>query len=206
MALTRKFLKAMGIEEEKIEQIIDAHGETVTALKEERDTYKADAEKLSEIQKKLKTAEEKLAEKGEGETVPKADFDKMKKEYDDYKAQISDEKEKTAKEHAFRELLKEAGVSEKRIDSIVKVTNLEEVKLDENGKIADAKERLETVKTEWADFIPTTETRGANTATPPANNGNGTGKTKEEILAIKDGSVRRAEMAKNPHLFGLDKN
>ena len=34
MALTRKFLKAMGIEDDKIDQIIDAHTETVTALKE----------------------------------------------------------------------------------------------------------------------------------------------------------------------------
>jgi hypothetical protein len=53
MALTRKFLKAMGIEEEKIEQIIDAHTETVNALKEERDNFKADAEKLPNVQKQL---------------------------------------------------------------------------------------------------------------------------------------------------------
>ena len=30
------------------------------------------------------------------------------------------------------------------------------------------------------------------------------GKTKEEIMAIKDGTVRRQEMAANPHLFGLE--
>jgi hypothetical protein len=35
MALTRKMLKAMGIEEEKIEQIIEAHAETVDGLKED---------------------------------------------------------------------------------------------------------------------------------------------------------------------------
>jgi hypothetical protein len=60
------------------------------------------------------------------------------------------------------------------------------------------------VKTEWADFIETTSTQGANTANPPANTGKGTTKTKEEIMAIKDGAVRRAEMAKNPELFGLE--
>ena len=54
--------------------------------------------------------------------------------------------------------------------------------------------------------MTTTTTTGAKTSTPPANNGTGTGKTKEEIMAIKDGAVRRAEMAKNPHLFGLDQN
>ena len=43
MALTRKMLKAMGIEDEKIDQIIEAHTETVDALKVERDQYKEDA-------------------------------------------------------------------------------------------------------------------------------------------------------------------
>lgn len=202
MALTRKYLKAMGIEEDKIEQIIEAHGETVTALKEERDTYKDDAEKLPGIQEKLKTAEEKLAEKGDGETVAKDQFDKMKKEYDEYRQTVTAEKEKAAKEHAFRELLKKAGVSDRRIDSVVKVTTMDDIKLDEDGKITDEKERLETVKTEWADFIPSTATRGATTANPPTNNGGKT-VTKEEIMAIRDPAVRQAEIAKHPEAFGL---
>ena len=49
MALTRKFLLALGIEDSKIESIIDAHSETVDALKKERDDYKAQAEKLPEV-------------------------------------------------------------------------------------------------------------------------------------------------------------
>ena len=76
--------------------------------------------------------------------------------------------------------------------------------INKDGKIKDAEKHTETVKTEWADFIETTTTKGANTANPPANNGKGTGKTKEEILAIKDGAVRRQEMLNNPHLFGLE--
>ena len=62
----------------------------------------------------------------------------------------------------------------------------------------------ETVKTEWSDFIVTTSTTGANTSTPPTNNV--TGKTKEEILSIKDGAARRQAMMDNPQLFGLTKN
>ena len=33
MSLTRRFLKAMGIEDEKVDQIIEAHSGTVDALK-----------------------------------------------------------------------------------------------------------------------------------------------------------------------------
>ena len=48
MSLTRKMLKAMAIEDEKIDQIIDAHTETTESLKEERDNYKESAEKVTD--------------------------------------------------------------------------------------------------------------------------------------------------------------
>ena len=53
MSLTRKMLKAMGIEDEKIDQIIEAHTETVDGLKEQITQYKASAEKLPGVQKEL---------------------------------------------------------------------------------------------------------------------------------------------------------
>ena len=46
MGLTRKMLEAMGIENDKIESIIEAHSETVTALKAEREHYKEVAESV----------------------------------------------------------------------------------------------------------------------------------------------------------------
>ena len=79
------------------------------------------------------------------------------------------------------------------------------IELD-GDKIKDASTLDALVKGDFSGLVATTTTKGANTVNPPANNGTGTGKTREEILAIKDGSVRRAEMAKNPHLFGLTDN
>lgn len=204
MGFTRKFLSAMGIETEKVDEIINAHIEVVDGLKEERDNFKKDAEKLANVEKELNKAKEKLAKNGDGETVSKEDYDKLKKEYDDYKADITAKNTRTEKENAFRELLKSAGVSEKRLNAIVKVSDIDGLELDKDGKIKDAEKHTETIKSEWADFIETTTTKGANTANPPANSGKGTGKTKEEILAIKDGAVRRQEMLNNPHLFGLE--
>lgn len=196
-------LKAMGIEEEKIDQIIEAHAETVDSLKEERNNYKADAEKLADVQKDLDRAKEQLAKKGEGETVAKDEYDKLQKEYADYKNDVQAKQTKTAKETAYRELLKSVGVGEKRIASILKVTDIEAIELDKDGKIKDADKHIETVKTEWADFIETQSQQGVKTSNPPANNGKGTGKTKEEIMAIRDPATRQAEIAKNPEAFGL---
>ena len=78
--LTRKFLTALGIEDENVQdQIISAHTEATDALKEQRDGYKADAEKLPEVQKELDTLKEQSGDK------IKAQYDKLKKDFDNYK-------------------------------------------------------------------------------------------------------------------------
>ena len=194
MSLTRKMLKAMGIEEDQIEQIIEAHTETVSALKDERDSYKQDAEKLADVQKELNTAKEKIAKHGDGETVSKTEFDELKKEYEDYKKDITAKETRTAKVNAFRELLKAAGVSDKRFDTVIKVSDIDGIELDKDGKIKDAEKITENIKTEWADFIPTTTVVGANTANPPATTG-GSFKTRAEIMKIKDTTERQAALA-----------
>ena len=197
MSLTRKMLKAMNIEEEKIDQIIEAHTETVDGFKEKLNDYKEKAEKYDGVKKEL----DELKEGGDDWQKK---YEKEHSDFEAYKNDITAKETKRTKEHAVREFLKSAGVSEKRLDAVLKVTNLDDFELDKDGKIKDADKHTETVKTEWADFIETTTTQGANTANPPANTGKGTTKTKEEIMAIKDGVTRRAEMAKNPELFGLE--
>ena len=199
MGFTRKFLSAMGIEADKVDEIINAHIEVVDGLKEERDNFKKDAEKLADVEKELTKAKEKLAKNGEGETVAKEDYDKLKKEYDDYKADITAKNTRTEKENAFRELLKSVGVSEKRFNAIIKVSDIDGLELDKDGKIKNAEKHTETIKSEWADFIETTTTKGAKTANPPANNGN-SGVTKEDFqkMSYKD---RLQIYNENPDLY-----
>ena len=80
MALTRKMLKAMGIEEEKIDQIIEAHTESVDALKTERNGLKEKADKYDTVKKEL---DDIKASPGEDW---KDKHDKVKKEFDDFRA------------------------------------------------------------------------------------------------------------------------
>lgn len=165
MALTRRMLKAMGISDEQVDEIIAAHSETVDALKEQRDQYKADAEKLPEIQKQLDKANSDLEAKGND--AYKVKYEALKEEYEGYKREQTEKETRSAKERAYRELLKAAGITEKRIDSVIRVSDLDGVELDDKGGIKDADKLTESIKTEWADFIPTTTTQGAQTATPP---------------------------------------
>lgn len=177
MALTRRMLKAMGIEDEKIDQIIDAHTETVDALKEERDDYKKDADKLSGVQKEL----DDLKKSG-GDWQTK--YEKEHTDFEAYKDAQTAKETKAAKDKAYRALLAEAGIPEKRLDTILKVTNLDGIELDADGKIKDAAKHTETVKSEYSDFIVTTTERGANVATPPA--GGSSGNVDLGSLSMKD--------------------
>ena len=197
MALTRKMLKAMSVEDEKIDQIIEAHTETVEALKKERDGYKEDADKLTTVEAEL----DKLKKEHGDPDDWKEKYEKEHKDFEDYKANVTEKETKAAKKEAYTALLKEAGVSDKRIGAVLKVSDIDALKLDKEGKLVDADKLTEAIKTEWADFIVTTHEKGANTAKPPA--GGKTGMTKEEILAIKDTHERQQAMAENHELFGL---
>lgn len=172
-------MKSMGIDEEKIDAIIDEHTSVVEPLK----AYKADADKLAEVQKKLEKAEEDLEAAKKDSWKDK--HDAVKKEFDDYKAEQSRKESRATKERACRELLKEAGIAEKHLDKVLKVYGVDEVELDESGKIKDADARTAAVKTEFDSFIQTTQTRGAETARPPANTG-GVPETKTLADALRD--------------------
>lgn len=196
MSLTRKMLKAMGIEEEKIDQIIEAHSETVDSLKADRDNYKKDADQLKSVREELDEL------KAKGDDGWKDKHDKLKGEFDDYKKDVAAKETQAAKEKAYRDILKDAGLSEKGIEKAIKYAEWGKIELEADGKLKGASDHIKSVKEEWAEYVTTTTTTGAKTSTPPANNGgSGNGKTRDEILAIKDGSVRRMEMAKNAHLF-----
>lgn len=164
MALTRKYLKALGIEDEKIEQIIEEHAETVNALKAERDELKAAAGATADIQKQLEEAK-KAAE--EAKTL-KEDLKKKSAEFEDYKKGVESKRAQDKKFAAYKELLKEAGVSEKRIETILKVSDLSKVELEEDGKVKGADDLKKNIQTEWSDFITTDRRQGAHTPNPPA--------------------------------------
>lgn len=201
MAFTRKFLSALGIEAEKVDEIISAHVEVVDSLKAERDAFKADAEKLPGVQKEL---EDLKASTGKEDSY-KVKYDALKEEFEEFKESITTEKSKAQKESAYRQLLADAGVAEKRIDAVMRVSDYGSIEFDDEGKIKNSEDLIKGIKEEWADFIPKQTTEGAKVSNPPANDGKTT-KSYEEIRAITDPIARQRAMAENPTLFGLPDN
>ena len=201
MSLTRKMLKAMGIEEEKIDQIIEAHSETVDSLKADRDSYKEDAEKLKDVQKELDDL------KAKGDDGWKEKHDRLKEEFDQYKNDVQAKETKAAKEAAYRAILKDANLSEKGIEKAVKYAEWDKIELGEDGKLKGANDHIKAVREEWAEYVTTTTTTGAKTSTPPVNNG-GAKLTKAEIYAKDEHgryklstAERQKALAENPELL-----
>lgn len=194
-------MKALEIEGDKADQIIEAHTETVDGLKASLDAAQADAGKVADLQKQLETAQADL--EAAKKDSWKVKYEALKEEIETIKAEQAKKDTRAAKENAYRALLKEAGVSEKRIDAVLRVSDVDGVDLDEKGTIKDAKELIKYIKDFWADFITTTEVKGAETANPPANTGGGHKMTKEEIMNITDIGQRQQAMIEHSDLFGI---
>lgn len=183
MALTRKLLKGMGLTDEQVDTIIEAHTDTVDGLKEQVKAYKADADKLPTVQKELDDL------KAQGDGGYKAKYEAEHKAFVDYKANVDAEKTTAAKEKALSDVLLKIGISEKRISSVARLAKgdglLDKLELDDKGAIKDAAALEKSLKTDYGEYITKSSTKGADTSTPPANNG-GKAMTREDIYKTDD--------------------
>ena len=197
MALTRRFLSALGIEAEKIDQIIEAHTESLEGVKSDRDKYKALVDDNQKELDELKKQAETNAKNSEGK-----DYDALKAEYEKYKAEREAEKSNSAKESALKELLADMKMSDKGSKQVLKWMGVSKIELDESGKIKDAANLRKSIKDDWGDYIQSEGAQGADTSTPPEHENSGTKMSKEEILKIKDRSARQKAISDNHELFG----
>ena len=180
MALTRKLLKGMGLTDEQVETIIEAHTDTVDGLKADAAKYKADAEALPKVQRELDT----LKAAGDGGWQEK--YEKVKKDLDDYKAEVSTKEAKAAKEKAVRAYYESKGITGKSLDIAIRGSGAEIDALEMDGdKIKDTSALDELVNGTFSGLVSTTTTKGADTATPPTTTGGG-GITKAEIYKKDD--------------------
>lgn len=178
---------------EKAQQIMDGHIAVTDGLKDERDSYKAEADKAADIQKELDGI------KG-GEDFKKK-YEDLKNEFEGFKKQTAQDAETAKVRAAYRKLLADEGISEKRLDAILKVTDLTKVKLDKEGGIENADDLRKAINDEWGEFKTTVTEKGATVEKPPQI---GKAKmTKDEIYSIKDTDQRQKAIAENHELFGF---
>ena len=193
MALTRKMLTAMGIESEKIDQIIEAHTESTDALKAKAEEAEAKAEEQRAKAAKVPALEKEIEElkaadesgewkskydeaKAEAERI-QGDLDKLngekaalEDEFASYKSGVEAEKADAEKLELYKGLLREIGLDEKRVEKAARLKPLDELTVEE-GALAGYEELKKAEAEEWAEFIPQSNgTHGQNVPNPPRGN------------------------------------
>lgn len=184
MAFTRNFLKALGLTDEQVNSIVEEHTSVTDALKKQRDDaraeadkYKADADKLPEVQKELDGFKN-------GEDF-KAKYEKEHTDFEDYKATIARNEETAKKKAAYRQLLLDENINEKRLDAVIRTTDFEKINLDKDGKLEKIADLKKAINDEWGDFKVTVHERKPAIATPPSGGSGSSQPSRARELAQK---------------------
>ena len=132
MSLSRNFLKSLGLDEDKVNSIIDAHAETVTALNT----------RYSELEAKYNGAKESAAEvQKELESLKKEDFksrfEAEKAAHDQLKASVESGRVRAAKEKAVRAWYEKNNIRDAGLAIAMRGTRRDELELNEDGSLRD---------------------------------------------------------------------
>lgn len=195
MALTRKLLKTFGLEESVVDSIIEAHTETVDALKKQRDEAAAELDQVREVTRERDELKKKVEalEKNGGEAA------KVQADFDAYKQQIAQEKADALNTSDILEIAKEAGVQRESFRHMIeKAFDKSKIKRGEDNKVSNRDELVEAIKTGYPDCIAVTGQEGTQHHNPPTGGG---GMTKETIMKIKDPVQRQNAIAQHIELF-----
>lgn len=159
MAFTRKMLKALGIEDDKIDQIMDAHTEVTEGLKQERDTAKAAADELTKVKEQLEQAKQSLKDAEKNGKDLQSKYDTEHVEYEKLKNEITAKATKEKTDKAIIEWAKSKGYSEAGAKKIAKYGGYgERIKFDDDGKPTNLDELENDVAAEWGEYKGETKT------------------------------------------------
>ena len=111
-------------------------------------------------------------------------YDDERTSYKKFKDEVTEKETKGKKIEVFKKLLQQAGVSAKRIDAVIKVSDdvINNIEFNEKGEVKDVDKITEGIKSEWSDFIMKPEQIKADIPSPPVLGGD-TGNTKEHRAA-----------------------
>lgn len=156
MSITRKFLKALGIEDDKADQIIEAHTEVANGLKADLERYKTDAGKLAEVQAEL-------------DALKATKDSDLQDQYDQLKIELENEKagrKKDRQEAAIRQELTAMGAQD--VDYLLyKLGDTSEL-FDEEDHIKDKDAFAEKTKADYPNQFKAEPTKSKGTPPPPA--------------------------------------
>lgn len=152
-------------------KLIALHLGVVDPLKDDVQKYKADADKLPNVQKELNEL------KAAGDGGYKEKYEAEVTAHNAYKQQVQREKDDALATDDILAMCKEAGITrESALNLIVKAFDRSTIKRGEDKKITNREELVTAMKTEYADFVATGEDKNLPPNNPPSGGGSDLGK------------------------------
>lgn len=153
---------------EEIEnRLVALHLGVVDPLKDDLTKYKADAEKLPNVQKEL----DDLKAAGDGGFKEK--FEKEHSDFENFKKTIQEKETKAAKESAAKAFFESKGITGNSLEIAMRGSSAEIAALDLDGeKIKDYSSLDALVNGTFKALVSTTTTKGANIPNPPVTTPN----------------------------------
>lgn len=153
MAFTRKMLKALHLEEDIIEQIMEAHTEVTEAIIADRDKYKADAEKLPKVQEELNQAKESLKTANKDGNDFKTKYEAEHAALEKLQTEINEKATTEKADKALYDWAKKQGYSDNGAKKIVKYGGYRSrIKFDDDGNPTNLDELTDDVSSEWGEY------------------------------------------------------
>lgn len=200
MAITVKYLEDLGVEKEVAEKIFAERSKEIEADKAKREAVETKLKEAEKSLESLTTEIETLKASGKNAEEIQAKLDAL----------IAENEAKAKQAEADRILAEKTENINKRFEAVVgektfshnaiKADYLkkfgEAIELEDNKSLSDEQIFHNLIKDDATAFT------GVTAVKLQGGKPSGTsGKTRDEIMAIKDGATRRAEMVANAHLF-----
>ena len=182
-AIIKKYISEDGsIPSDAVAKLAQAVNSSVGREFVAKERYTEKLEEIETLKTEKQTAEDSATTAGKW----KDKYDALKGEFDTYKSEQASKETKAAKEKAVRSYYESKGITGKSLDIAIRGSGAEIDALELDGdKIKDTSALDDLVKGTFSGLVSTTETRGASTSNPPANNPSGA-MTKADIYKKDD--------------------
>ena len=128
------------------------------------------------------------------ETDYRALYEQEHRDFAAYRQEAESRAEEAEKRRCYEQLLRRAGMAERRIAPVLRATDLGALRLA-GGGLADEGELLRQIRREWGELLP-----DSRVETPPHG---GRTVTRESILRMTDTGERQRAIAQHHELFGI---
>ncbi len=171
MALTRAFLRGLGIEDSKIESIIEAHSETVTGLQAKISDAENRAGAAGEKAEKLAAVQRELDELKAGDY--RAKYEKLSREAERGRT-------RAAREKAVRAYYEGKQIRGGNLAIAMRGTDLDSIELDEHGALKSTDTLDELVAGDFAPLVGSRRTVASGSSL--GGRSGGSGESASEIM------------------------